>query len=79
MKVSIYSIQQTLFEGEVTSVSFSTREGEITILDNHIPLISQIAAGAVRLKTKGDETQSIPIAGGIAEVRPRNEMVILAV
>ena len=77
MKLSIYSIQRTLFEGEVESATLPTPMGEITVLDNHIPLISLVSPGSVRYTRSGDE-QSLSLAGGVLEVRTENEVVILA-
>lgn len=76
MKLSIYSIQQTLFEGEVENLTLPTATGEITVLDGHIPLISLVNSGEVRYTHSG--TQDITkISGGVIEVRPGSEVVIL--
>ena len=77
MKLSIYSIQQTLFEGEVQSLTLPTSTGEITVLDGHIPLISLVNPGDIRFTHSGTEI-SISFPGGIIEVRPGSEVVILA-
>jgi len=89
MKLSIYSLQNTLFEGEVDKVTLPTPQGEITVLDNHIPLITLINPGYVRytplLTVEASKeynfsgTQKvIKLSGGVLEVRPQSEVVILA-
>ena len=77
MKLSIYSLQQTLFEGEVESLTLPTPTGEITVLDNHIPLVSLVSQGTMRYTYSGSvKTLSLP--GGVLEVRPGSEVVLLA-
>ena len=80
MKLSIYSIKETLFQGEVEKVTIPTSQGEITVLDHHIPLITTVLPGSIRYYTPRqfeNGWQSISFPGGIAEVRPGSEVVIL--
>lgn len=77
MKLSIYSIQHTLFEGEVESITLPTPQGEITVLDNHLPLVSLVKEGEVRYTISGIR-KSLYLGGGVLEVRPESEVVILA-
>lgn len=77
MKVSIYSMQETLFEGQAEKLIVRTPLGETTILDRHIPLISLLAGPSVKMLTKEGE-KTISIASGFLEVRPESEVVILA-
>lgn len=77
MKLSIYTIQKTIFEGEVESLTLPTPQGEITVLDNHIPLVSLVNRGVLRYLYAGTE-QTLLLPGGVLEVRPGSEAVILA-
>ena len=77
MKLSIYSLQSTLFEGEVEQITLPTSQGEITVLDNHIPLITLVSPGYVRYAHSGTQ-QMTKLSGGVLEVRPESEAVILA-
>lgn len=77
MKLSVYSIQSTLFEGQVESITLPTSLGEITVLDNHIPLISLVKSGEIRYTHSGTE-KTLLLNGGVLEVRPQSEVVILA-
>ena len=54
-----------------------TRDGEITVLPHHIPLVTILQAGELRYK-KGAEEKAIAISGGFAEVRSDNTLIILA-
>lgn len=78
MKLSIYSIQKTLFEGEVEKLIAQTPMGEITVLDNHIPLVSTLNGPALIAIDKNGKKDIIAISSGIIEVRPESETVVLA-
>lgn len=77
MKLSIYSLQSTLFDGEVESITLPTPQGEITVLDNHIPLVSLVKRGEVCYTVSGTR-KSLYLGGGVLEVRPESKVVILA-
>lgn len=77
IKFKIVTPERVVYEKEIRQVSIPTTTGEITILPNHIPLISTIAPGELKIFDDAGE-QSIAIAGGAVEVRPGNEVVILA-
>lgn len=51
--------------------------GEITILPNHIPLVSALVPGTVMVRKSGQE-QYLAVSGGFIEVRGGNEVVVLA-
>lgn len=78
MKLSIYSIKQTLLETQAEKVTLPTAQGEITVLDNHLPLITLVKEGVVSYYTSDNQWQEIAFAGGIAEIRPGSELVLLA-
>lgn len=65
------------YENDVFQVTIPTTSGEITILPNHIPLVSVLKTGELRVKDKVGE-QVIAVAGGFIEMRGNNELIILA-
>lgn len=77
MKLSIYSIQNTLFEGECEKVIAHTPEGQITILAHHIPLVTRLVGPMLTAVDRNAHSQDIPLNGGIMEVRPDSEILIL--
>lgn len=77
MRLAVYSIEQTLFEGEVSSITLPTPLGEITILPGHLPLISIVSPGSIRCAAKGESSAIAVPDGGIIEIRPESEVVIL--
>ncbi len=79
MKLAVYSITNTLFEGQAEKLICKTPQGEITVLDNHLPLVSALEGPRIRVfGAAGGAEQDIPLRGGILEVRPESEVVILA-
>lgn len=78
MRLSIYSLQSTLFEGEAQSLTLPTPQGEITVLENHLPLVAIVQRGNLRYTNERNEEEVLSLQGGVMEVRPGSEVVILA-
>lgn len=72
MKLQIFSLEGKLYEGETDQVSLPALDGEITVLKEHIPLITLLKKGVVKTKEK-----NIEIPGGFAEVTG-DKVVVLA-
>lgn len=73
----IVTPEKTIYEDKILQLSVFTEMGEITILPNHVPIVSLIKAGELRLK-KSDGEVVMAVSGGFVEVRGKNEVVILA-
>jgi F-type H+-transporting ATPase subunit epsilon len=71
MKLKILSLEGTLFEGEVSQVSLPTIEGVITVLKNHIPVITQLKQGTIKTPDN-----SFEISGGFAEITGEKVVVL---
>lgn len=69
------------FEGDVYEVVLPTLDGEIGILQNHMPLVSVATAGAVLVKktrTDADNQREIfAISGGVIEIEHNQLKVIV--
>jgi len=78
VRLAIYSIQKSIFEGEVKKLIARTSMGEITVLDNHIPLVSTLVGPSLSTIDKNGKKDIIPVSSGIIEVRPGSEVVVLA-
>ena len=78
MQLSIYSIKQTILDTSAEKVTIPTPQGEITVLDKHIPLVTLVNAGVVSYYTPQNQWQEIAFSGGVAEIRPGSEVVLLA-
>ncbi|HLM83811.1 MAG TPA: F0F1 ATP synthase subunit epsilon [Candidatus Bathyarchaeia archaeon] len=76
IKFKIVTPERTVFEDEVSQVTLPTQEGEITVLTEHIPLISVLTPGELVARKNGEEI-AMAVSGGMIEVR-KNEITILA-
>ena len=56
-----------VYSDTIDSVVIPTLEGEIGILPGHIPLLTQVADGELRV-TKGSETKGLVVGGGFAQI-----------
>lgn len=78
MKLSIYSLNKTLFSEEAEKIIARTTTGEITVLDEHLPLISSLVSSDLEIIDEKGKKDKIKITSGFLEVRPESEVVILA-
>ncbi|MDR0564369.1 MAG: F0F1 ATP synthase subunit epsilon [Azoarcus sp.] len=76
--VDIVSAEEQIFSGLAEFVVLPGEQGELGILPGHMPLMTRIRPGAVRLKVPNQpEEELIFVAGGILEVQP-NGVTVLA-
>jgi F-type H+-transporting ATPase subunit epsilon len=76
IKFKIVTPERTVFEDSIDQVTLPTAEGEITVLPQHIPLISMLVSGELVAK-KGPEEIAMAVSGGMIEVQ-KNEITVLA-
>lgn len=76
LNFEITTPERVVFSAAIDEVVLPTPQGEIGILPNHIPLVSLLSAGELRIK-KGGETTYMAVSGGFIEVRP-DKVVVLA-
>ena len=70
--VDVVSAEESIFSGEAEFVVLPGEAGELGIYPRHVPLITRIKPGAVRiLPPGGGEETLIFVAGGILEVQPK--------
>ena len=72
LKLKIVTPERLVLEEEVEQVTLPTTEGEITILPDHIPLVTGLASGDVVVLSEG-EYVPMAVAGGFLEVKKNNE------
>jgi len=70
LHVDIVSAEQAIFSGEATMVIAPGEAGELGILPEHIPLITRIKPGTVRVKGADGTEEFIYVSGGMMEVQP---------
>lgn len=67
LQLKIITPERIVFDESVEHVTLPTTEGEITILPNHIPLITTLASGDVVANVNG-EAVPMAVSGGFVEV-----------
>lgn len=72
LQLKIVTPEKLVLEESVEQVTIPTKEGEITILPNHIPLIAPLASGDI-VAMVNDEHLPVAVVGGFVEVK-NNEM-----
>ncbi|KKR03127.1 MAG: ATP synthase epsilon chain [Parcubacteria group bacterium GW2011_GWF2_39_13b] len=73
VKLSIYSLRKTLYDGQAKAINCQTTAGEITILNNHRPLISIVKNGVIKIIDEKDKEHFVKAISGFLEVKPENE------
>jgi F-type H+-transporting ATPase subunit epsilon len=67
LTLEIVTPEARVYSDTIDSVVIPTTSGEIGVLPGHIPLLTQVAAGALRV-TKGGATQLLAVSGGFAQI-----------
>ena len=71
IKVDVVSAEESIFSGDAELVSLPGQSGELGILPGHVPLITLIRPGFVRIHLPGkQEPEQVFVAGGVLEVQP---------
>lgn len=68
--VDVVSAEESIFSGQAKFVALPGEAGELGILPGHIPLITRIKPGAVRIEKADGDEEFVFVAGGILEVQP---------
>ena len=77
IKFEIVTPERIVLKQEILQVTVPTQAGEITVLPDHIPLISILKPGVLEIKTLSKEIEIMSVSGGFIEVL-RDKIVILA-
>src|SRR5437868_1697298 len=81
LHLELVTLTGTKFDGDVYEVVLPTLDGEIGILQNHMPLISVATAGVVTVKRSRTDADSqrefFAISGGVIEIEHNQLKVIV--
>ena len=77
IKFEIVTPERVVLSEEIKQITLPTKMGEITVLPDHIPLVSSLLPGVVHVKKRNGEDEIMSISGGFLEVT-KNKVVILA-
>ncbi len=73
--VHIITPDDTIFDGEVESLTLPTADGEITVLGGHVPLITVLAPGTV-IARKEKEEWFFACSKGVIEIDGKSIRVL---
>ena len=77
LHIDVVSAEESIYSGEAEFVVLPGESGELGIYPRHVPLITRIKPGAVRIKPAGGgEEELIFVQGGILEVQPKTITVL---
>ncbi len=74
--LEIVTPEHLVYSDDVDVLTVPTVQGEISILARHVPLVTLINPGEIRIK-KNNEVEYMAISGGFVQVIP-NKVIILA-
>jgi len=80
--ITILNLKEQIFEGNVESITLPGEAGELTVLKNHVPLITTIKKGVINVlmaegeRYEGERRKYFESKGGIFEFT-NNEATIL--
>lgn len=77
IKFEIVTPEQIILKENILRVTVPTKSGEITVLPNHIPLVSILQSGVIEVKKIDGSLEFIVVSGGFIEVLS-GKIVILA-
>ena len=77
IKFEIVTLERVVLKQEILQVTVPTKDGEITVLPDHIPLVSILKPGVIETKNEAGEVEIMSISGGFIEVQ-KGKIVILA-
>jgi len=76
IKVDVVSAEGEIFSGQARFVALPGEAGELGVLPGHIPLITRIRPGAVRIETEDGNEEFVFVAGGILDIQPGSVTVL---
>jgi len=77
IKFEIVTPERVVLRQEALQVTVPTTSGEITILPDHIPLVSILQSGVIEVKRADNIVEIMSVSGGFIEVL-KDKIVILA-
>lgn len=77
IKFEIVTPEQVVMKEKIIQVNAPTKQGYITILFGHIPLVASLASGVIEIIKENGEQEIMSVSGGFIEVS-KEKIVILA-
>lgn len=77
MQVNIVKVNGIFWSGIASSLTAPGAEGVLTILPNHVPLVTALNHGRLIVKQEGKEVFTQNVDGGVLEVTGKAVTVLL--
>ncbi len=77
IKFEIVTPERVVLKKDIFQVTVPTEEGEITVLPDHIPLMSILKPGVLEIKNSEGEIEVMSVSGGFLQVT-RGKIIVLA-
>lgn len=77
IKFEVVTPERVVLREDVVQATVPTKDGEITVLPEHIPLISILKPGIIEVKKPDGVREVIAVSGGFIDVL-KNKIIILA-
>ena len=75
MYVELVTSEGSAFSGDAVSVTIPSGDGEITVLKNHLPLVSTVLPGTLIIRTGSDELL-FAVSRGVVQVGSSNVRIL---
>ncbi len=77
LHVSIVTPEGVVYDDTVAQVTVPTETGEVTVLANHVPMVSAMKAGELVFVKQDGARVPLAVSQGVLEVRSGNKVVVL--
>ncbi len=75
MRLEILTIDRKVFDDDIDAVTVPAIDGVITVLPRHVPLMTALGLGELRIR-KGEELIPMVLGGGIMQVNPQHVFIL---
>ena len=76
LHIDVVSAEASIYSGEAEWVVLPGIMGELGILPEHMPLLTRVKPGTVRIQNEGSPEEVIYVSGGMMEVQPDRVTVL---
>ena len=75
-KLEIVTPEKTVFSGQVRHVQAPGSEGSFGVLSGHVPFLTSLDIGLLRIDEDGGDQVDMAVSGGFAQVAPQGVTVL---
>lgn len=68
LRLQIITPEQNVFDGDCVSVTLPSGDGEITVLQHHVPIVTTLHPGSVVVRRAGNDERVFAVSRGMVEM-----------